>query len=481
VVRVTLEATVDDLVRALDAVQPGHHSERAALLNQLGEARRRAGETVYAQQAFMEAARHARSVGDAELLGDAALGYGLGAGGLHRGHRSDLQHIALLEEALSALGPVEGSLRVRLLARLAEELSFTPEATTRAALCGEAVAMARRLEDPSVLLAALHARAVGHVGPDLPAEERIEEAAELLELGDAVGEKEACYLGHMLRELALLEAGRRLEAVADLDAAERLSGELGMTSLQAWAATARARHLYLDGRLEEAEAENARAFGLALENGGDPEAANLLVGGQLLSFQILKSELSPYVPALHDLRVKNPQFTVVRCFTAYAALETGDAEHARHELADLGQQGFTDIRRNAEWPATMWALSRVAVALGDVRAAEQIYAELVSCSGRWFADWAATCMGPVDTCLGMLAALAGRHTAADRHFALAEEQARSNASPPWLADAHIAHAAALLARGGEDERAQALLVDADTQCRAMGLETLGQKARALLA
>jgi hypothetical protein len=476
---VTLEATAVDLQQALDALGPGQHSERAALLNRLGEVRRRAGDTVAARNAFLEAARHARSVGDADLLGEAALGYGLGAGGLHRGHRCDLQHIALLEEALSALGPVEGSLRVRLLARLAEELAFTPEASARAALCGEAVAMARRLGDAEVLLPALHARAVGHVGPDLPVDERVQEAGELLELADEVGDAEACYLGHMLRELALLEGGRRLEAKQDVEEAERLSGELGITSLQGWAATARARHLWLDGHFAAAEAENARGLDLALQNGGDPEAANLLVGGQMLSFQLLRSDLAPFLPALHEFRAAYPHFSILRCFTAYAVCETGGLDKARLELAEMGQQGFTDVPHNAEWSGSMWALSRLAGSVGDVAAADQLYAELAPRSGRWFADWASTCMGPIDTSLGILASLA-LPRAAEQHFLRAEEQARASASPPWLADAQVEHARHLIDRG-EREAGRRLAGEALVTCEELGIGALGGKARVLLS
>ncbi|MDP9183842.1 MAG: hypothetical protein M3P04_13840, partial [Actinomycetota bacterium] len=190
----TLEVAAAHVRDALEVLGPAQHSARAALNNDLGELLRREGDTVGARQAFLDAARHARSVGDAELLGQAALGYGLGAGGLHRALRCDLQHIALLEESMSALGPVESPLRVRLLARLAEELYFTPESGARAALVSEAIAMARRIGEPAVLLPALHARELLHVGPDVPLEDRIADAAELIALADQLEEHEVSYL-----------------------------------------------------------------------------------------------------------------------------------------------------------------------------------------------------------------------------------------------------------------------------------------------
>jgi hypothetical protein len=340
--------------------------------------------------------------------------------------------------------------------------------------------MARRLGDPEVLLPALHARAVGRVGPDLPVEERVEEAAELIELADAVGDAEACYLGHMLRELALVEGGRRLDAKDDLEAAERQSGDRGLTRVQGWSAAARARHLWLDGHFAAAEAENARGLEFALQNGGDPEAANLLLGGQLLSFQLLRADLAPFLPALHDFRAEYPHFSILRCFTAYAICETGDHARARQELAELGHQGFSDVPHNAEWSGSMWALSRLAATLDDSRAAGQLYAELSHCGGRWFADWASTCLGPIDTSLGMLAAHSSAPERAERHFTRAEEQARTNASPPWLADALVEHATFLLAQG-ERAAGKRLAEQALEVCEERGIDALGAKARALLS
>lgn len=479
----TLDSAAADVRVALEALGPAQHSARAALNIDLGEVLRRAGDTVGAREAFLQAARHARSVGDADLLGEAAIGYGLGAGGLHRALRCDLQHIALLEEALSALGAVETPLRVRLLARLAEELYFTPETHARAALCGEAVAMARRLQDPNVLLPALHARELSHVGPDVPLEERIAESAQLVALATELGDAEAAYLGHMLRELALVEAGRFSEALPELEAAEQVAAGLAMPGLMAWTAAARARRHWVAGRFAEAEAENARAMELALEQGGDPEVANLVVGGQMLSFQLLRTDLGQFVPSLVAFRNEYPHFTIVRCFTAYALADAGELDLVREELHDIGQHGFADLPRNAEWPGTMWALGRCAAMVEDVTSAGLLYAELAFASGRWAADWACTCLGPLDTTLGVLAALTKADDVADAHFEDAVRQARDAGAASWLADAQVEHAAALLRRGGPDNRrrAEELLAEAVPACDALGLQALGVRARALLS
>jgi hypothetical protein len=341
--------------------------------------------------------------------------------------------------------------------------------------------MARRLGDPAVLLPALHARELGHVGPDVPIEERITDAGELIALATDLGDDEAAYLGHMLRELAYMESGRRLEALPDLEAAEALAGRVAVPGLAAWAATARARQNWLAGRFADAEADNARAMTHALEKGGDPDVASLVVGGQLLSMQILRVDLGQFVPALQAYLAEYPHFGILRCFTAYALAESGDLDGAQRALSELLQHGFVDSGRNAEWPGTMWALSRVASSVGETQLGAQLYAELALCSGRWFADWVSTCLGPVDTSLGILAALAQAHEVADRHFEDAQRQALANEAPPWLADAQVQHAAALLRRGGEAARARAegLLAEAVATCERLGLDALGAYARSL--
>ena len=62
--------------------------------------------------------------------------------------RADLAVVHLLDEALAALDPADGALRVRLLARLAAELAYAARTPARHTLSEQAVAMAERLGDP---------------------------------------------------------------------------------------------------------------------------------------------------------------------------------------------------------------------------------------------------------------------------------------------------------------------------------------------
>jgi hypothetical protein len=64
-------------------------------------------------------------------------------------------------------------------------------------------------------------------------------------------------------------------------------------------------------------------------------------------------------------------------------------------------------------------------------------------SGRWFADWASICVGPVDTVLGLLSLVRRDVPTAVEHLESAVAQAAALPSPPWTVDAQLHLATAL--------------------------------------
>ena len=68
---------------------------------------------------------------------------------------TDTTAVALLEEALVVLPPVDSPLRLRVLALLGARLAAGPETSRSERLVDEAAAMARRLDDPDALTFAL--------------------------------------------------------------------------------------------------------------------------------------------------------------------------------------------------------------------------------------------------------------------------------------------------------------------------------------
>src|SRR5205085_12140404 len=173
----------------------------AELLVKLAHAQTRAAEGHLAKENYRRAARLARELGDHELFAEAAEGLS----GWSEIGVIDHDAIALIEEALQLLGEEDSLVRARLLARLAIAIYFV-DADRREQLAREAVAMARRVGDPTTLAFALNdAHFVLH-GPGSD-RDRIELASELIEVAERAGDHELAIEGRGMRLMDLLEAG----------------------------------------------------------------------------------------------------------------------------------------------------------------------------------------------------------------------------------------------------------------------------------
>ena len=128
----------ESALQALVLRQAPDSALECTLLLALGEALARAGDMPRAKDAFLRAAALARTGGDAEDLAAAALGYG-GRTVWSRPAKDRLV-VALLEEALEALGDADTPLRARLLARLAGAHRDEPDPARRVATGQLAVA-----------------------------------------------------------------------------------------------------------------------------------------------------------------------------------------------------------------------------------------------------------------------------------------------------------------------------------------------------
>src|SRR5262249_28965776 len=113
----------------LDRQAPSEACERGELLLGLARAAVRAGDAARAQAATSDAVAEARRIGSPALLAEAGLVPYPGDG-----TTPDPEWIALLEEALATLAPHPSSLRVRVLGRLAWELTGTPQSARQEAL-----------------------------------------------------------------------------------------------------------------------------------------------------------------------------------------------------------------------------------------------------------------------------------------------------------------------------------------------------------
>jgi len=139
--------------------------DRGDLLCALGEAALAMGDPARSRRAFTQAADLARLRHRPELLAMAALGLCGGAAGFEV-DLTDPDRMDLLQEAFVGLPVIDSALRSAVTARLSVALTFTGAEHRRRHLADNAVAMARRLDDPQALATALAAQCDALVGPD---------------------------------------------------------------------------------------------------------------------------------------------------------------------------------------------------------------------------------------------------------------------------------------------------------------------------
>ena len=244
---------------ALDLDPPADPEAKCDLLLALGDAHSKAGDAAEARETFVATASVARESKLSNHLARAALGYGGRFPWLRAG--TDYRLVPLLEEALASLGDEDSELRVRLLARLAGALRDQPSLEPRSTLAREAVAMARRLEDPDTLSYALVSLTTATWGPDI--EELIPYVDEIREVAEKTGDRERMFQCYWLQHIIWMALGdtARLDAVVESHRA--IADELKQRSQQWYSHVMRSVLALFRGEYGDAErlAEEARELG----------------------------------------------------------------------------------------------------------------------------------------------------------------------------------------------------------------------------
>jgi tetratricopeptide (TPR) repeat protein len=465
-------------LRALDLVSVDG-TRRCDLLLALGEAHHRAGAHGRARAAFRRAAELARELGAPERQARAALGYGGPRGSFGV---VDEELVALLEQALAALGPCEETIRARLLARLAMELYFAgapPE--RRAALVDEALAIARRIGDSATIAYALNARYAALWAPENVAE-RLAIADEVLELARHAGDHRLAREGRGRRIVTLLELGDIGAAHAEIEAHARAAEELRQPFGRWQAAVWQAAESLLAGRFEEGESRAKQAFELG-RRVRMADAENCFAVQSFLAAMEM-GRLAEVQETVEMLARRYPETS--RWKTTLGALhaELGRREEASAAFESVAARGFAAIERDNQWLIAMTNLANVCSFLGDVARAGELYELLLPYSGRNVViveGWA--CLGSADRPLGMLAATIHSWADAEMHFQAALDMNSRLGADPWLARTGLRYAQMLRARHqpGDVEDARRLLLLALRTARELGMTTLVGHAEAELA
>ena len=448
-------------------------AQRAQVFLELGTVSHRAGKAPEALAAFAAAAEIARELGDAELLARAAIGY---EDACWRPGIATRDSVELLEEAIAALGGGSDELRVGLLAGLARALDFQGERERGAIVRGNAVALARGLEDRSGLAKVL-VRSYWSRGTS-PLEEILAMLSEARDLAGELRDPELRTEAMAWRVptfVALCDFESAREEVATLREMAERTAQPFMHHVAAHYGSAIA---LCDGRLAEAEALAIRSdeWGRLL-SGRD---ASGTYGIQMFSVRREQGRLAELAPAVRLLAGEAGRDGPWRPGLVAVLAELGMESEARRELARLAGEGLDGFRESL-WLAALTYLADAAAALGDETMAALLYAELEPLAGdNVMIGHLVACYGAADRYLGMLAATLGEAERAEEHFERALELNRRMGAQAWEAHTAYEYARFLLADGrGEPGRAGALLAQAGALAERIGMEGLLAKIGSL--
>ncbi len=397
------EEAVEHYTQAAALFAGDDSAERCEVLLALGRAQWRAGHDS-ARSTFRAAADDAARRGDGDQLARAALGHS--ARYHEAGYDAGRRH-ELLDAALAAIGAGDSPRRVQLLSRLAGNVAFAEQPDDRAAqVSAEALAMARRLGDESLVLTALMARHatllhVGHLDERLALSEEF--------MGLCPGHRELLVERCHWRLYDLLEHGDADAARAEQPRLEALAQQLRQPQWLSAALGWRGLWAELAGDAEQAEgcAEEC----LRLGRRADLKDALSTWAASLLMLRRRQGRLDELAPVVQGLAADDVRRTGWRSAHGLILAETGDAPAARAILREqlAGLAGTLP----QFWLTNAAMLSELCVRLEDADAARVLRAALRPYAHCNVVVVYASCWGPVERYLTMLAATAaGRRVGA---------------------------------------------------------------------
>lgn len=454
---------------------------RCRLLLALGASQRKAGDFAQAIATFQEAATVARSLGAAEDLALAALGFEETA--WRPGLPGDAA-VQLCEQALQALGEGDSALKAKVLGGLTRALAFTDTWARATVISRQAIDIARRLGDLSTLTATLrvclYARYV-RWGPE-HIEDRLAAATEMVRLGEQVDDKSILSEAYLWRLFDLMALGDLPGIEAQLEAHTRLAEQLRQPFYLYNDASFRAMTAIFRGQFGDGERLAQQAFTIGKSLRGQDTLG--VFGVQIFTIRREQGRLQEVAPAVRHFVQNSPQSARWRPGLAVIYNELGLEAEARAEFEHLAAHDFADVPRDASWVLHIVYLTEVCVALGDVQRAAILYQLLQPYAGYTLvAGPTVACYGAAGRYLGMLAATMRRWAEAQRHFEDALAMNARMGARPWLAHTQYHYAEMLLACGQPDhcQQAAALLEAAITTCRELGMRALEERVTALLA
>ncbi len=430
--------------RAIDAaayLDPPDPGRTLRLSIRLGEAMQAAGEGGY-EDVLIHAAAEARARGDAEAL--AEVGWAMVKYGGPRHPSRDAKFVAIAQEALEELGPAPTAARARTLAAASEDLCFT-DPSRATVLAHEALAIARRLDDPLTLGHVLLSYRVAADTPDNP-KARHPTADELIAIGNSTRQPAFTMLGLYHRAFSYRGEGNLAAADVALEEALLLRGDRSLPPTYAAAVIMfRAAREFLAGRLESAESIANEVW--AIETDGF--APMNWYGPAVLAIRHAQGRIGELLPILTPAVDQPGIGDIYQSVLAAALAHDGDIDQARAILSRFADTAFSGVARNFSWLASLVALAEATELTNDVEAARAIIGLLGPFSER-IAELPQCVVGSVDFAIAQCALTLNAVTLADEVALRAVDASRVRDTPIFLGRELVRLAAARVRSGDDD-------------------------------
>ena len=458
--------------RALEALGlrlPLDEARRCEILLSLAESLWAAGARSRSRAEFMRAADIARRHGAIDLLARAAVGLrGYGEMGV----APEPETLALLEEALVAVGEDHAASRSRVLSRLAGSAPYARSMAERERLSAEAYELAVASGDRLALSDALSARYWATLGPDR-LEDRKAIGHEALRCGAAWNEPRLRTLGHEALIGAYLVEGEMDEAAREIAAHAALAEEMRQPLFLFISRLLQGSYALNLGRFDEAE----RMFEESLGKGrGVVRYAEIMHAGTVHWLRNMRGEpgdfgtVEPMLQEVFEAEDVNIRM-LIRVGMAMARVLKGEHEAAEREYRAIAAQGFRELERDESWLLGLGILTELALAFGDREGAAVLYELLSPYEGFTLAhDLIRVFSGTVSSALGTAAMAMGELDAGEAHFERGMAREQEQGLLPSLYRSQEGLATLLFARDREGDRArgEALLASAEAGAAAIG-------------
>jgi len=443
----------EDAITACRSDEPVDLSVLARLLLSQAEAEWRMGDLQRAGDTFFEAADAARLSGVPELLARAAVGTNWGSWEAFDVDRN--QHLALLQEALDAIGPKDGPLRAQLLAFLGHAIYLGGTSTDRARkMMLDARDMVRRLNDPATEFTVLSATVMLIWEPE-NRQDRFDFTLRMVELAESTDDPEDKTEALAWRSVVAFNLGLRDQLDSDQVRRAHVSRNLPQTKVATTAM--QAVRCFLEGHWLEGErlVNNSVASGI-------PQSA-VVANNDALLFMVRAQQgrLGEY---LEPLRAKAEMtddwetWPVWRMGLLLGMAQAGQVDEVNRALEPAGRDGLDgDGGRHVTKLPYCGMATMLFFETEDAGRAERLAELMMPWTGEWtiFGPTGGT-YGPIDLLLGEMLLVSGRPEEAVEPLRGAIEMCRTMDALPYMARSRLSLAEALRQTGGDEEEATRL-------------------------